>query len=223
MPRLPFRRCGAALVVATVAVVLVPAPSQAVEAGDRSSGPRLSPSRYPSVQAVARIFPDYRGGTRELLGGRQLSLAGADCRTVDVAGTQPRAGGVATYFARGGDDPFFSGDTSVVVALYDFRRPKRAQAALDEERDTVQGCYGPNFDEDGYGATFSSLAAPELADDRFAYRYISHDANTGDDFFVQVYFRRGRFLGAAFLQRDRSAPSAAAAFRLARAAVRSAS
>lgn len=198
-------------------------PSQTAVIHEKGHGSTIPPSRYPSIDTVAGLFPDYRGGRRELLRGRQLSLTSVTCRGVDMASTQPRAGGSAIYNDRRGQSPYFTGGTSAAVGLYDFRKPKRAQAALEEERDTIRGCYGPNFDDYGYGTTYQRLAVPGLADDQFAYRQISHDVNTGNDWFVHVYFRQGRFLGVATLQRDRSAPSATAGFDLARAAVRASS
>ncbi|WP_457189551.1 hypothetical protein [Nocardioides sp. P5_E3] len=220
--RTSLLRLGTGWAIALTGALVV-TPAHATTHEERpAADTRVSPARYPNVEEVARIFAVYRGGRREFLGGRQLSLTSADCQYLDLADTQPRAGRVANYIARRGGDPFFTGGTSVGVALYDFRKPKRAQTALDEQRDTISSCYGPNFDGDGYGNTYRRLAAPNLADDQFAYRQINHDVNTGNDWFNYVYFRQGRFLGIASLQRDRSAPSASAAFDLARAAVRSA-
>lgn len=187
-----------------------------------SAGSDISPSRFPSLRAVARIFPEYRGGMREFIGGRQLSVTADDCLYLDLAATQPRAGRTASYANRRRESPFFAGGTNAVVAVYDFRRPKRAQAALDEERDTIESCYG-RHDDGGYGTTFSPLDAPSLAQDEFSYRRVSRDASTGRDWFIFTYLRERRFLVLNFLQRDRNAPAARQAFRLARASVRAVS
>jgi hypothetical protein len=213
----------ALLLAVTSVLAATPAGAGTTDVTARSRpGDALSPSRYPSVTAIARIFPEYRGGERIILGQRQLSVTSSDCQYLDVAATQPRKGRTAGYFGRGGQSTFFNGGTGVSVSLYDFRLPRRAQAALDDQRDTIGNCYGPNIDDDGYGVTYSSLEAPNLADDRFAYRYITHDANVGRDWFVTVWFRQGRFLGEARLQRDRNAPAATAGFALARSANRAA-
>jgi hypothetical protein len=218
--RKPFQQVVATTLAALAATMATAArPSVAAESQPEDA---LAPSRYPSVAAVARIFPEYRGGERIILGQRQLSVTSSDCQYLDVAATQPRKGRTAGYFGRNGQSTFFTGGTGVSVSLYDFRLPRRAQAALDEQRDTISNCYGPNIDAEGYGVTYSSLEAPSLADDRFAYQYITHDANVGRDWFVTVWFRQGRFLGEARLQRDRNAPAATAGFALARTAIRAA-
>ena len=181
--------------------------------------PDVAASRFPTVNAVARIFPAYRGGGREFFRSTQISTTSDDCVGFVMASVQPRAGKVANYLARGGQSPFFTGGTSVVVTVHDLRRPKLAQAALDEQRADVESCYG-RHEEDGYGTTYTALDVPRLAQDQFAYRFITHDPNVGGDWFVSAYAREGRFLVEARLQRDRNAPATRPAFQLARASVR---
>jgi hypothetical protein len=213
----------AALVVLLAGTALGPALGTGVaHATPAAARADISTSRYPSVPAVARIFPAYRGGSIDFFPGRQFSTI-SDCVYSDLGSTQPRAGKTASYRAGGGRDAFFSGGTHVVVTLHDFRKPKRAQAALDEHRANVEACYGSNIDADGYGVTYTALAAPDLAQDGFAFRSITHDAYTGRDWFLTTFMRQGRFLVEARLQRDKDAPTTRTGFQLARAAVRAAS
>ena len=216
-----LRRTLAATLLAVV-VSTVPAAAGHANRAPGVADSDLSPSRFPTVQAVARIFPEYRGGTREFFGGRQLSVTTDDCLYQDLADTQPRAGSTASYANRRGESPFFAGGTNAVVSVWDFRKPKRAQAALDEHRATIESCYGRHVDG-GFESTLSPLTAPDLAQDQFSYRVVSGDTNVGRDWFVFTYARERRFLVLTFLQRDRSAPGAESAFRLARASIRAVS
>ena len=212
---------GVALTTSLLSFTAAPAPGSTTT--PVSARWVIEPSRFPGVAAVARIFPAYRGGGREFLGGRQASTTTDDCLGYELSGVQPRAGRTAHYYARGGQSPFFSGGTSVVVSVSDYRRPKRAQAALDEQRAAVEACYGRHLDPDGYGVTYTALDVPDLAQDQFAFRYITHDVGVGRDWFISTYAREGRFLLQARVQRDRDAPAVRPAFRLARAGVRAVS
>lgn len=223
--RLPLagrRRLGAAALAVVLALVLGGLPVGAGHAEEGRGPTDISPSRFPTVKAVARIFPAYRGGTRELLRSRQLSVIADDCLYQDLAAVQPRAGRTAAYSDRRMESPFFSGGTNAVVAVYDFRKPRRAQAAFDEQREAVESCYGRHVDG-GYKTTFTRLTAPRLAQDEFSYRLVSRDPNTGRDWLLFTYMRERRFLVLNFLQRDRDAPLARSAFRLARASIRAVS
>ncbi len=180
----------------------------------------VTEARFASVDQVARVFSDYQGGDRHVSRGRQRSVTDpADCMGFVVGEVQPRAGRTASYNAHGGESPFFKGGTGVYISVHEYSTPARAQTSLDEQRSTIEACYGTHMDG-GYGTRWERLAAPELGQDEFAYRRIAIDARTGRDWFASAIVRSGRFLVEVNLQRDRNEPAGPPAFRLARISVK---
>ena len=208
-------RTAQLLLAGLLACVALAAPANSSSAAPLARAD-VTEARFASVAQVARVFSDYRRGDRQVFRSRQLSVTDpADCIGFIVGEVQPRAGGTASYNARDGESPFFKGGTGIHISVHEYATPARAQTSLDEQRTTIEACYGTHMDG-GYGTRWERLAAPDLGQDEFAYRRIAIDARTGRDWFASALVRSGRFLVETNLQRDRNAPAAPPAFHLAR-------
>lgn len=213
-------RVRAALASAACALVvggLIDAGTAPAEARPQTT---LGRSDFPTIGAVAKQYPHFRGGSVDLFrSSRQATdLPSADCTGYDTSSVRVQRSRIADYLMRGGETAYFQGLADPTVAVYLYATPAGAAGALAELRHELGRCWGTHGDS-SYAVTYQSRPMPKLGADRLAYRRTTQQAGMGKDYAAETWVRDGRFLVNTRVQLDPAPPRLQPLYGLSRAAV----
>lgn len=183
----------------------------------------LTGSQLPTVRQVARRFPEYAGGTRQVRRSRTVQLFAPNC-VYYTAGPRAVSGRWASYGTADGGPPYPDGGVGVNVFAFEFPGKRAALRSLRALRRDVSRCIGTK--ESG---TFLRrrvrLDAPRLGTARpLAWSEVFRETYGDGDFRIDraryLWTVDGPFLVRTAAFKERSMPPLRPFLRLSRVATR---
>ena len=180
-------------------------------------------SDLPTVAQIARIYPDYAGGKREMSPDRGQGGQGDIQECWDWStGFRSANGQSAAYSDAAGDSPVFTGSDGVTVSVYQFSTEANAKRAENVFTKFVRECrdrrptndqaseYQPVRTPRGYHGMLETEQTETLDD-------ATQEIRKGQSRYLQIVSRKGRLLIRVFIQRDgEGRPNEAKAIELAK-------